>query len=67
VITTDPEVMGGVPCVAGTRIPVVTLVRMLADGLDSAAVLDDFPQLTRDDLSAALRYAAAALDAEDLL
>jgi hypothetical protein len=42
-IVTDPEIMTGVPCVAGTRIPVATLVWMLAEDMDPAAVLADFP------------------------
>jgi uncharacterized protein (DUF433 family) len=57
----DPTIMAGVPCVAGTRIPVVLVLRCLAE-LDPARVLTDFPQLTRDDLSEVLLYAADGLD-----
>ena len=58
--------MGGVPCIRGTRIPVTTVVGMLADGMSAPAILSDFPQLTEDDLLAALRYAAAAVDEREL-
>ena len=62
-VSIDATVMGGVPCVRGTRIPVVTLLAALADNLDPARVLVDFPQITREDLSAVVTYAAVALDA----
>ena len=61
-VVVDDQVMGGVPCVRGTRIPVGTVLTALADRLDPAAVLTDFPQLSRDDLGAALFYVATALD-----
>jgi uncharacterized protein (DUF433 family) len=60
-IVVDDAVMGGVPCVRGTRIPVGAVLAGLAEELDPAAVLADFPQLARHDLSAALVYAAIAL------
>ena len=61
-IAVDSAVMGGVPCIRGTRIPVTTVVRLLAEGLDTSAVLSDYPQLTEADVREALRFAAAALD-----
>jgi uncharacterized protein (DUF433 family) len=61
-ITVDAAVMGGVPCVRGTRIPVATVVGLFAEGLDRAAILRDYPQLTEEDLREALLFAAAALD-----
>jgi uncharacterized protein (DUF433 family) len=61
-IAVDSAVMGGVPCIRGTRIPVTTVVRLFADGLDGAAVLTDYLQLTEADLREALRFAAAALE-----
>ncbi len=54
--------MGGVPCIAGTRIPVVTILGLLGDDMPIAEVLALYPQLTRDDVLASLRYAAEALD-----
>ncbi len=61
-IAVDSAIMDGVPCIRGTRIPVVTVVRLFAEGLDSATVLRDYPQLTEADLQEALRFAAAILD-----
>jgi uncharacterized protein (DUF433 family) len=60
-ISIDPAKMGGVPCVRGLRIPVATIVDMLAAGMSHAEILADFPQLEEQDISEALRYAAAAL------
>ena len=58
--------MGGVPCVRGTRIPVATVVGMVAEGMTTDEILADFPQLTLDDIREALRYAAAAVDEREL-
>lgn len=58
--------MGGVPCVRGTRIPVATVVGMVADGMAPDEILADFPQLTHADIQDSLRYAAAAVDEREL-
>ncbi len=60
-ITIDPAKMGGVPCIRGLRIPVATVVDMVAAGMTTDQILADFPDLERDDVAEALRYAAAAL------
>lgn len=60
-VARDPEIMAGVPCVRGTRIPITTILRHLAE-TDPVRVLADFPQVTRDDLAAVLLYAAAEFD-----
>src|SRR3712207_5823282 len=60
-VMVEDTVMGAVPCIRGTRISVVTLLAALADGVDPVRVLADFPRLGREDLSAALMYAASAL------
>lgn len=65
-IVIDHEVMGGVPCIRGTRIPVATVVGMIAEGMTTAEVINDFPQLAIEDLRDALRYAAAAVDERHL-
>jgi len=65
-VTVDHRVMGGVPCVRGTRIPVATVVAMLADGMTVAEILADYPQLVDDDVRDALRYAAASVDEHEL-
>ncbi len=64
-ITINPRQMGGVPCVRGLRIPVATVLRMLAAGLTEQQILDDYPDLETADIRECLRYAAAtALERE---
>jgi len=58
-ITTNPEQMGGAPCIRGLRIPVATIVAMLAEGMSKSDILADYPDLEREDIDEALRYAAA--------
>jgi uncharacterized protein (DUF433 family) len=58
--------MGGVPCIRGLRIPVATVVGMLADGMADAEILEAFPDLEADDLAEALRYAAEAVREREL-
>ena len=60
-ITVNPNQMGGVPCVRGLRIPVATVVGMVADGMSHDEILKDFPDLTPDDIAESLRYAAEAV------
>ncbi len=60
-ITVDPDVMGGMPTIRGLRIPVATVVAMVADGLTAAEIVDDLPDLSLDDVAEALRYAAEAV------
>jgi uncharacterized protein (DUF433 family) len=66
-ISIDHQIMGGVPCVCGTRIPMATVVAMIAEGMTTTEVLNDFPQLTTEDIHDALCYAAAAVDQHELL
>lgn len=60
-ITVDPRQMGGVPCIRGLRIPVATVVGMVADGMSADEILAAYPDLEREDISEALRYAAEAV------
>lgn len=53
--------MGGMPTIRGLRIPVATVVAMVADGMTAAEIVDDLPDLTLDDVAEALRYAAEAM------
>lgn len=53
--------MGGVPCVRGLRIPVATVVEMVADGMSEDEILRAYPDLEPEDIHEALRYAAAAV------
>ncbi len=65
-ISVDHRIMGGVPCVAGTRIPVATVVGLVANGLAIDEIIADYPQLTADDVRACLEYAARAVDEREL-
>jgi uncharacterized protein (DUF433 family) len=59
-ITTDPKQMGGVPCIRGLRIPVATVLAMLADGMAEAEILAAYPDLEPEDIHEARCYAATA-------
>jgi uncharacterized protein (DUF433 family) len=65
-ISLDPKQMGGVPCIRGLRIPVATVVAMLADGMSEAEILAAYPDLERGDISEALQYAAEAVREREL-
>jgi uncharacterized protein (DUF433 family) len=56
-ITVDPAVMTGLPCVRGMRIPVTTVLGLLASGVSEQAILTDYPDLEADDIKACLSYA----------
>ncbi|WP_322751799.1 MULTISPECIES: DUF433 domain-containing protein [unclassified Frankia] len=60
-ITVNPAQMGGVPCVRGLRIPVATVVGMIADGMTIDEVTTELPDLNREDVREALRFAAEAV------
>jgi uncharacterized protein (DUF433 family) len=57
-ITVDPKQMGGMPCIRGLRIPVATVVGMIADGMTPDEVVRELPPLDLEDVAAALRFAA---------
>jgi uncharacterized protein (DUF433 family) len=57
-ITIDPEICGGKPCIKGTRIWVSLVLDLLAGGTTDAELLAEYPQLTHQDVMAALAYAA---------
>ena len=60
-ITVNPQQMGGIPCIRNLRIPVATIVGMVAEGMTEEKILRAYPDLTRADIREALRYAALAL------
>jgi uncharacterized protein (DUF433 family) len=60
-ITVDPGKMGGAPSIRGLRIPVATVVGMVADGMGEEEILKAYPDLEREDVREALRYAAEAV------
>ena len=61
-IAADPAICGGKPTIRGTRMRVSDIVDMIAEGASPEEILEDFPYLARDDIQAALKYAARALD-----
>jgi len=60
-ITLNPKQMGGLPCIRGLRIPVTTVVDMIAEGMAHQRILELYPDLEEEDIREALRYAAAAV------
>lgn len=65
-ITVNPKQMGGVPCIRGLRIPVATVVGMVADGMTEEEILAAYPDLEPEDIREALRYAAEAVREREL-
>jgi uncharacterized protein (DUF433 family) len=65
-ITVDPRQMDGVPCIRGLRIPVATVVGMVAEGMEEREILQAFPDLQGEDIREALRYAAEAVREREL-
>lgn len=57
-ITIDPAQMGGVPCLRHLRIPVATVLRLLANGLTEAQILSEYPDLEAEDVREYLRFGA---------
>jgi uncharacterized protein (DUF433 family) len=60
-ITVNPHQMGGVPCLRGLRIPVATVVSLIAEGETERAILASYPDLEPEDIHEALRFAAEAV------
>ena len=65
-ITVNSKQMDGVPCIRNLRIPVATVVGMLADGMPEKEILEAYPDLEGDDIRAALRFAAEAVREREL-
>jgi uncharacterized protein (DUF433 family) len=65
-ITVNPKQMGGVPCIRGLRIPVATVIDMVADGMTNKEILEAYPDLQLEDIQEALRFAAEAVREREL-
>ena len=65
-ITVNPAQMGGVPCVRGLRIPVATVVGLVAQGMAEVRIVAEYPDLEVEDIREALAFAAAAVDERQL-
>ena len=60
-VTTNPRQMGGVPCLRGLRIPVATVVALVAEGRTTKEILGEYPDLQAEDIREALLFAAEAV------
>ena len=65
-ITIRPDQMGGAACIRGLRIPVSVVVDMIADGMNPEEILRLYPDLEREDITEALRFAAEAVREREL-
>jgi uncharacterized protein (DUF433 family) len=65
-ISINPKVMVGKPVIRGTRIPVEMVVKMLAQGIPETDILEEYPGLQPEDIRAALAYASATLENEEI-
>jgi uncharacterized protein (DUF433 family) len=63
-VVCNPQVLGGKPTIRGTRLSVEFLLELAASGATQEQILGQYPQLTRESLGAAFRYAAEALKGE---
>ncbi|MFQ6030230.1 MAG: DUF433 domain-containing protein [Dehalococcoidia bacterium] len=66
-ITVDPAICSGKPCIRGTRIMVKNILGMLAGGYTGERVLQAYPELVQEDISAALEYASRVIDEEKVI
>ncbi len=66
-ISIDPEVMVGKPCITGTRVPVAHILEKLAADIPIDDILYDYPRITREDILAAIAYAADSVNAEEII
>lgn len=57
-ISTDKNIMHGKPCIKGTRIPVYLILDLLAGGSTAKEIIEDYPDLTEEDIHACVEYAA---------
>lgn len=65
-ITINSRQMGGVPCIRGLRIPVATVVGMVADGMTEREILKAYPDLQPEDIAEALRFAVESVREREL-
>lgn len=65
-IQIDPKIMMGKPVIVGTRIPIHTVLDLLAQGYDTKRILKAYPALKEDDIAATLAFAARRFDREEM-
>ncbi len=66
-ISVDPAICSGKPCIRGTRIMVKNLLGMIAGGYSLERIVEAYPELTREDVVAALEYATEVIDEEKVV
>jgi uncharacterized protein (DUF433 family) len=66
-IVVDPKVMAGKPVIKGTRIPLDAIIQRVAEGMSFDEVLEDYPNLEKEDIKAALNYSAALVRGEHVV
>lgn len=66
-VVVDPEILAGKPVIVGTRIPVSLILNLLAHGYSVDRIIEAYPNLSDDDIKAALAYAQARMDREEVL
>lgn len=62
----NPDIMLGKPVIKGTRIPVELIIKMLSQGISFEEIIEEYPHLSKEDIRAALAYAAEALEVEEI-
>lgn len=65
-IVADPDIMVGKPVIKGTRIPVELILKLLAQGITTEEILEEYPRLIRDDVLAAIDYAHDTVALEEV-
>jgi uncharacterized protein (DUF433 family) len=65
-ITVNPKQMNGEPCIRGFRIPVATIITMVAQGLSTKEILSFYPDLEKEDIEEALNFAAETVREKEL-
>jgi uncharacterized protein (DUF433 family) len=66
-ISVDPQICSGKPCIRGTRIMVKNILGLIAGGYSVERIIETYPELTRDDVAAALDYASQVIDEEKVI
>ena len=57
-ISSNPDILHGKPCIKGTRIPVYLIISLVAEGVTTDEIINDYPSVKKQDITAALQYAA---------
>ena len=66
-ISIDPDICSGKPCIRGTRIMIKNILGMMAGGYHVEKILEAYPELTKEDISAALDYATQVINEEKVI